>query len=135
MGIIDPDRLWENIITGHIALIALVIIGHYDRILQFILYKLFNIKIHSHYLNAVCSICLLFIGYIILILSLIPTFIDRPLSTRIFFIILTFFFLWFWRWLAKKTNYFYFPLDDEYYHDKNGNDIRDIEQTKKNKKT
>lgn len=132
MAIIDKERFWEYRFWGVIGFGGIFIIVHYERIGVWLLYKYFRLKIHNVVIQRIISLSSLLVGWIIYIAAIIPSLINKSTSSRIILFTFGLILIGGIRYIVKETDFFYFPLDDEFYKDKNGEDIR-LNQKDKNK--
>ena len=101
-----------------------IVIGDYNRIGIWAFYKFLKIKIHNPKIQHILSVCTLFSGIILLYISNYNYYKTEELTINILRTALILFLIIGYRYLTIKSDHLYFPLDDTFYLDKNGYDIR-----------
>lgn len=117
---VDGINVTENRLVGLFAFVGIVLISHSDRLGIYILYRYFLIKVHHWILRCIVGVGT-FIGGLIC-LSLFVLEPKSPFVEMIFRVVICLFAVGVLRWAVVKGNYFF--LDDNFYKDKNGFDIR-----------
>ncbi len=124
MPVDSYDKLFEKRISGLLLISLVIIVASYERIGIYIFYRFFSIKIHDRKLQNFLSYATLFIGSILLFWAWFRIWLEEPLFINIIgsvIFICSFVFL---RKMHKKFDFLIFYLDDNFYLDKEGNDIR-----------
>ena len=122
---VDPmyTRL-DNRVGVSLGFFGIIALSIYDRILVYSLYNYFSIKVHNQVYTNLLSFLGLIIGCVAIILGFYNPILFPEGKFSVFGTMFTVGFVVFFRWAAVKSNYAFFPLDDDFYLDKNGNDIR-----------
>jgi hypothetical protein len=105
-------------IEGTVSFIGIVLISNYDRIGIYLIYHFFRKKILNHFLQKIISVGTLFVGTILFLGGLMPSLIERPLLLRIPTIGIPLLILVFSRWVSVKSDYYWFPLDKDFFDEK-----------------
>lgn len=101
-----------------------ILLTSFDRIAIFILYRYFQIKVHDQNLQNILKILTVALGIVFSSIFLVPTFYEGSLIANIVWVTFIVILGIFVRFITLKSNYMYFPLDDDFYLDKDGHDIR-----------
>ena len=101
-----------------------MVIGDYNRIGIWAFYKFLKIKIHNKNIQNILSVCTIISGIILLFVSNFHYYKTEELIVNILRTVLILFLIIGYRYLTIKSDHLYFPLDDAFYLDKNGYDIR-----------
>jgi hypothetical protein len=124
MGIISTSQGIPYQATGFLGFVGLVLVANYDRLGIWVLYRFLKIRVHNSIFQLLLNMCVAAIGFCVVILAYLPSLAEENLIQKISgFIIIPIVYL-ILRHLTVKSDYLYFSLDDDFYLDKNGNDIR-----------
>lgn len=121
---VDTYQLLDKRLGAMIGFSGIIFLSVYDRILVYFLYKQFSIKVHSKLNTFLLSFLGFFIGCGVTIVGMYYSIICPDKQVDILGAIMVLILIIFFRWAMVKGNYAFFFLDDNFYLDRDGNDIR-----------
>jgi len=124
---IDWDKFWIYRVTGISSFLSLIVMINAERIGIWFLYRYLNLSVHNRLIQNLIWFFVVIFGLLCFCLSSIPSLQGKTTEAQIFLVLSYFVVGFILRWFTVKTNFYYFQLDDDFYRDKNGNDIRKSE--------
>ncbi len=121
---ITHSEFWITRYYGFLGFIGIVLLVSYDRIGIYALYQFFGIKIHNKFFQKTISSLIIIISLTVIILFDSLAEGNKDLRQRILIGSIKLGVTIMLRYLTIKSNYFHFPLDDNFYINKHGKDIR-----------